>query len=100
MPRQSDTARWPELPYAAWKDTCATLHLWTQVVGKVRLALTPWLNHSWHVTLRVTARGLATPLVSYGSRDFQMEFDFFDHLLALRGVDGASRSVMLRPMTV
>ena len=55
--------RWPELPYAAWKDTAATLHLWTQIVGKVRLAATPWLNHSWHVTLRVTARGLATPLI-------------------------------------
>ena len=51
---------WPELPYAAWKDTCATLQLWTQIVGKVRLALTPWLNHSWHVTLYVTARGLST----------------------------------------
>ena len=57
MPPQSDAARWPELPYAAWKDTCETLHLWTQVIGKVRLALTPWLNHSWHVTLHVTARG-------------------------------------------
>ena len=54
------SAAWPELPYAAWKDTCATLQLWTQIVGKVRLALTPWLNHSWHVTLYVTARGLTT----------------------------------------
>ncbi|HWG04585.1 MAG TPA: DUF5996 family protein, partial [Beijerinckiaceae bacterium] len=61
-------ALWPELPYAAWKDTCATLQLWTQIVGKVRLALTPWLNHSWHVTLRVTARGLGTPLISSGER--------------------------------
>ena len=52
--------RWPELPYATWKDTRDTLHLWTQVVGKVRLALTPWLNHSWHVALYVTARGLTT----------------------------------------
>ena len=56
----SKTERWPELPYAAWKDTRDTLHLWTQVVAKVRLALTPWLNHSWHVTLYVTARGLTT----------------------------------------
>ena len=55
--------QWPELPYAAWKDTAATLQLWAQIVGKIRLALTPWLNHSWHVTLHVSARGLATPLM-------------------------------------
>ena len=72
------SATWPDLPYAPWKDTCATLQLWTQIVGKVRLALTPWLNHSWHVTLRVTARGLATPLISDSTHDFQVEFDFLD----------------------
>jgi hypothetical protein len=91
---------WPELPYAAWKDTAATLQLWMQIVGKVRLALTPWLNHSWHVTLRVTARGLATPLISDGGHDFQMEFDFLDHVLALRSADGNARSVKLRPIAV
>jgi hypothetical protein len=91
---------WPELPYAAWKDTAATLQLWMQIVGKVRLALTPWLNHSWHVTLRVTARGLATPLISAGGRDFQMEFDFLDHLLVFRSADGNARSVTLRPVAV
>lgn len=91
---------WPELPYAAWKDTAATLQLWMQIVGKVRLALTPWLNHSWHVTLRVTARGLATPLIGGGGHDFQMEFDFLDHVLALRSADGNARSVKLRPMAV
>jgi len=74
---------WPELPYAAWKDTCTTLHLWTQVVGKVRLALTPWINHSWHVTLRVSARGLTTPLTSTSGRHFQVEFDFVDHILLI-----------------
>jgi len=92
--------RWPELPYAAWKDTCATLQLWTQIVGKTRLMLTPWLNHSWHVTLRVTARGLATPLISAGEQDFQAEFDFVDHVLWLRTAAGHSRQVMLRPVAV
>ena len=92
--------RWPELPYAAWKDTSATLQLWTQIVGKTRLMLTPWLNHAWHVTLRVTARGLATPLISTEERDFQVEFDFVDHVLWLRTADGHSRQMMLRPMAV
>ena len=91
---------WPALPYSAWKDTAATLQLWMQVAGKVRLALTPWLNHSWHVTLRVTARGLATPLIGAGDRDFQMEFDFLDHVLAIRSADEVSRSVKLRPVSV
>ena len=100
MPPQSDTARWPELPYAAWKDTCETLHLWTQVVGKVRLALTPWLNHSWHVTLHVTARGLGTPPIAHQGRDFTIEFDFIDHVLWLRTSDGHFRQLMLKPMTV
>jgi len=92
--------RWPELPYPAWKDTAATLQLWTQIVGKTRLALTPWLNHSWHVTLRVTARGLATPLISAGGQDLQIEFDFLDHVLWLRTSDGHQRRLSLRPMPV
>jgi uncharacterized protein DUF5996 len=96
----STAERWPALPYAAWKDTCATLQLWTQIVGKIRLACMPWLNHSWHVTLRVTARGLATPLVSSGGRDFQIEFDFIDHTLWVRTADGHARQVMLRPVSV
>jgi hypothetical protein len=91
---------WPELPYAAWKDTCATLHLWTQVVGKVRLSLTPWLNHSWHVTLHVSPRGLVTPPIPYESRDFTIEFDFIDHVLWLRTSDGHFRQLVLRPMPV
>ena len=92
--------RWPELPYAAWKDTCTTLHLWMQVVGKMRLALTPWLNHSWHVTLHVTARGLSTPLISTDKCDFQVEFDFIDHMLWMRASDGHFRQLMLKPMAV
>jgi len=94
------SAAWPELPYAAWKDTAATLQLWTQIVGKVRLALTPWLNHSWHVTLRVSARGLVTPLISTNETDLQIEFDFIDHLLWLKRANGGVRQITLKPMTV
>jgi hypothetical protein len=100
MPPVSHDAPWPELPYAAWKDTCSTLQLWTQVVGKVRLALTPWLNHSWHVTLYVTARGLGTPPIAVGGRDLAIEFDFIDHVLWLRTSDGHTRQVMLRSVSV
>jgi len=92
--------RWPELPYAAWKDTCDTLHLWTQVVGKVRLALTPWLNHSWHVALYVTARGLTTSPIPYEDAVFQIDFDFVDHVLWIRTSDGYYRQVILSPMSV
>ena len=92
--------RWPELPYAAWKDTRDTLHLWTQVVGKVRLALTPWLNHSWHVALYVTARGLTTSPIPIGDAAFQIDFDFIDHVLWVRTSGGKSRKVMLSPMPV
>jgi hypothetical protein len=95
-----DMSGWPELPYAAWKDTRDTLHLWTQIVGKIRLALTPWLNHSWHVTLYVTARGLTTGPIPYEGREFQFDFDFIDHVLWLRTSDGHYRQVMLRPMPV
>jgi hypothetical protein len=91
---------WPELPYAAWKDTAATLQLWTQIVGKVRLALTPWLNHSWHVTLYVTARGLDTGPMPAGRDVLQIEFDFIDHVLWLRLGDGRYRQVTLQPITV
>ena len=91
---------WPELPYAAWKDTYATLHLWTQIVGKVRLALTPWLNHSWHVTLYVSARGLSTGPMPTESRDLSIEFDFIDHVLWLRTSDGHFRQIVLRPVPV
>ena len=92
--------RWPELPYAAWADTAATLQLWTQVIGKIRLARTPWLNHSWHVALYVTARGLTTSPIPDGTRTFQIDFDFIDHVLWIRTSDGHYRQVMLRPMAV
>jgi hypothetical protein len=91
---------WPELPTAAWRESRETLHLWTQIVGKISLETRPWLNHSWHLTLHVTARGLTTPLLSRDGRDFQMEFDFVDHLLWLRASDGSSEAVALKPMTV
>jgi len=94
------SSAWPDLPYPAWKDTCATLQLWTQIVGKVRLALTPWLNHSWHVTLRVTARGLGTPLIARDGKALQIEFDFIDHVLWIRTADGHVRQLVLRPMPV
>jgi hypothetical protein len=96
----SPAERWPELPYAAWKDTRDTLHLWTQVVGKVRLALTPWLNHSWHVALYVTASGLTTSPIPHAGRSFQIDFDFIDHVLWIRTSDGHFRQLMLRPMMV
>ena len=93
--------RWPELPYAAWQDTRDTLQLWTQIVGKVRLALTPWLNHSWHVALYVTARGLTHAADRpAGGAISQIEFDFIDHVLWLRTSDGHFRQLMLRPMSV
>jgi len=94
------TERWPALPYAAWKETRDTLHLWTQVVGKVRLVLTPWLNHSWHVTLYVTARGLTTSPITGGGVSFQIDFDFIDHVLWVRTSGGHFRQLMLRPMSV
>jgi hypothetical protein len=92
--------RWPALPYAEWKDTAATLQLWTQIVGKIRLAKTPWLNHSWHVALYVSARGLTTSPIPDGARTFQIDFDFIDHVLVIATSDGHSRQVMLRPASV
>ena len=94
------TNNWPDLPYTDWRDTCTTLQLWMQIVGKTRLALTPWLNHSWHVTFDVTARGLGTPLIHALERSFQVEFDFIDHLLCLRSSDGRRQQLTLRPMPV
>ncbi len=91
---------WPALPQAAWSDTCATLQLWMQVVGKVRLALTPPLNHCWNVTLYPTARGLTTGPMPHGSLMLQVDFDFLAHTLELATSDGARRTIPLRPMTV
>ncbi len=91
---------WPQLAYAEWRDTAATLQLWTQIVGKIRLALTPWLNHGWHVPLYVTARGLATSGMPAGGALVDIEFDFVAHRLVCRSSDGSAREVALRPMTV
>ena len=93
-------ADWPELPLAAWKDTYATLHMWTQIVGKVRLALSPRVNHWWHVPLYVTARGLSTTAIPYGSRLFEVEFDFLTHQVAIRTSDGHTKAVRLYPRSV
>jgi hypothetical protein len=91
---------WPELPLSAWSDTRDTLHLWTQVVGKVRLALEPMVNHWWQVPLYVNATGLTTSLMPYGSRGLDVTFDFHRHLLTIRTTDGASRDVALGPRSV
>jgi hypothetical protein len=92
---------WPSLPYAQWRDTCETLHLWTQIVGKIRLARTPWLNHSWHVALYVTAKGLTTSPVPAGDgRVFEIQFDFNHHVLSIEVSDGTARDIGLRPMSV
>lgn len=91
---------WPALPLDAWSDTCATLHMWTQIVGKIRLVQSSWVNHSWHVTLYVTARGLTTTPIPYGTRTFQIDFDFIDHQLAVYSSDGGVRTIPLRPQSV
>jgi hypothetical protein len=92
---ESQQAAWPELPTASWRDTYATLQLWTQIVGKIRLTLSPWLNHSWHVTLYVTGRGLSTSPIPYGTRNFEIAFDFIDHTLRISVSDGATRRFAL-----
>src|SRR5260370_4341226 len=86
---------WPELPTAAWRETYATLHLWTQIIGKIRLARAPWLNHSWHVALYVTSRGLTTSPIPDGVRSFQIDLDFMDHLLRTSTSDGRTRTLAL-----
>jgi hypothetical protein len=91
---------WPALPYDAWKDTYATLHMWTQVVGKVALAQAPPLNHSWAVALQVTARGLSTRTLPHHDRLFTIQFDFIEHQLVIRASDGETRTLALRPQTV
>src|ERR1700690_151645 len=91
---------WPELPTAAWRETYETLHLWTQIVGKVRLVQTPWLNHSWHVALYVTAKGLATSPIPHGSRIFEIEFDFLEHTLDITVSEGNTRLFPLGPQSV
>jgi hypothetical protein len=90
---------WPALPVEAWLDTLHTLHMWTQIVGKIRLAQSPWVNHSWHVTLYVTARGLTTSPMPHGDRTFQIDFDFVDHRILVSTGEGDVRSLPLEPQT-
>jgi Family of unknown function (DUF5996) len=92
--------QWPPLPFAEWKDTAITLHMWTQIVGKIRLVLSPWTNHSWHVTLYITSRGLTTSPIPYGSYTFEILFDFIDHQLLIDKSDGARRTIPLKPQSV
>lgn len=91
---------WPSLPLEAWVETCATLHLWTQIVGKIRLVQSPWINHAWHVTLYVTARGLTTSPIPHGARTFQIDFDFITHQLILQSSDGGTGGFALEPQSV
>src|SRR5215475_7138552 len=100
MQQLATRSAWPALSYATLAPTAETLGLWTQIVGKIRLARTPWVNHSWHVTLRVSARGLATPLIPNGATALQLEFDFVDHQLAIRSTNGGERRVGLGAGTV
>jgi uncharacterized protein DUF5996 len=100
VPAESRLESWPSLPLEAWSETCATLHMWMQIVGKVRLAQCPWVNHSWHVTLFVTVRGLTTSTIPYGNRTFQIDFDFIAHQLTIQSSDGSMGSFPLQPHSV
>ena len=91
---------WPELKFSEWQDTLATLHMWTQVVGKIRLRQTPLVNHWWNVPLYVSARGLTTSAMPYKDRIFEIEFDFIDHKLRIECSDGAAKVLDLRPQSV
>lgn len=99
MAQNNATAKWPALAYEEWRETAQTLHLWLQIVGKIRLMRCPWVNHSWHVTLHATARGLGTPLMWHESGSFQIELDFIDHQLSIRADDGRSATLPLKPQT-
>jgi hypothetical protein len=91
---------WPDLPLDAWSETCAALHMWFQIVGKIRLTQCRWVNHSWHVALYVTARGLTTSLIPHGTRNFQIDFDFVGHRLTVQASDGGSAGFALEPLSV
>jgi len=98
MKLQDET--WTRLPLDQWQDTYETLHLWTQIIGKIRLSQMPWINHSWHVPFYVTANGLTTSLIPYNSRGFEIDLDFIDHRLDVAISDGKYRSFVLKPMSV
>ena len=99
-PEQEHEAVWPRLPFASWSATAATLHMWTQIVGKIRLALSPHVNHWWEVPLYVSARGLSTSAIPYQQRLLELEFDFIAHNLAIRDSSGANRYVPLYDRSV
>ena len=96
----AEGAAWPALDYALWQDSCATLQLWTQIVGKIRLAQAPARNHWWHVALYLTARGLTTSPIPYGGLSFQIDFDFIDHRLRIDFSDGRRDGFALAPCSV
>jgi hypothetical protein len=96
----SANSQWPDLPFAAWRETCETLLLWTQMVGKVRIACTPLINHWWNATLAVTSRGLIAPAMTYRGRAFDIAFDFTEHRLRIEAGDGRVEMLPLEPMTV
>ena len=91
---------WPDLPFAQWCEARATLHMWMQIVGKIRLAQAPLINHWWQVPLYVTSRGLTTSPIPYGERVFQIGFDFIDHRLTIETNDGGAEAFALRPQSV
>jgi hypothetical protein len=97
---EPDRSLWPPLRYDEWRDTQATLHLWTQIVGKIRLVQTPWVNHSWHVALYLSGRGLTTSPIPYQGRTFEIEFDFLDHQLRITTLEGRTETLKLAPRTV
>lgn len=96
----ADATDWPALPIADWWDTLETLHLWSQIVGKIRMECSPWVNHSWSVPLYVTTRGLTTSPIPYGGLSFEIDFDFVDHVLPIRTSDGRARSLKLEQKSV
>ncbi len=98
MAKNAET-NWPALPFEDWADTAATLHMWTQIVGKVRVAKAPWVNHSWHVPLYLTTRGMTTSPIPHGQRTFQIDFDFLSHRLVVTTSDGDIRNLPLEPQT-
>lgn len=100
MQHDSREQTWPSLPLESWRGTCETLHMWAQIVGKIRLAHSPWLNHSWHATLYVTSKGLTTSPIPDRDRTFQIDFDFLSHQLTIQSSDGGSSALPLEPQSV
>src|SRR5947209_1679690 len=100
MRKEKQGGKWPELIYNDLKDTLQTVQLWTQIVGKIRMVNTPWINHGWHVTLYVSTRGLSTGNIPYGHESFQIDFDFIDHQLVISSSNGGLKHMRLQQRTV